>query len=228
MTADPLVQLDNVTRIYDTGAERITAIDNLTLALHRREFTAIAGPSGSGKTTLLNLIAGLDEPTRGSVTFDGISLAALSTPDRRQLRLARIGFVFQSFGLLPYLTAAENTGVPLRVNRLAVMEREQRIFDVLDAVGMAHRQQHLPHELSGGERQRVAIARALVTQPDLIIADEPTGQLDSVTGQRIIDLLYRLIDRQQVTVVVVSHDPQVIDQAQTVHHLTSGRLSRYV
>lgn len=220
----PIIQTEHLSRVYHLAGEDIHALTDVSLAIYPGQMTAIVGRSGSGKTTLLNLIAGLDEPTDGVVWFEGQKLAELDGKARLQLRRERIGFVFQSFGLLPLLSAAENVGVPLRIRRLPRQEREARVAGALAWVGLTDRQRHRPYELSGGEQQRVALARALAARPHVILADEPTGQLDSQTGRKIIGLLRRLVTEQGITVVIVSHDPLVMEEADVVHELRDGRL----
>ncbi len=221
---EPIIHVENLHRIYHLGGEDIHAVNAVTLDVFPGQMTAIVGRSGSGKTTLLNLIAGLDDPTEGEVWVDGAHLGEMDQEARLALRRERIGFVFQTFGLLPLLTAEENVGVPLRMRGLPRPERQQRIAEALAWVGLSERARHRPYELSGGEQQRVALARALATHPKLILADEPTGQLDSQTGRRILDLLRRFVDEQHITVVIVSHDPQVMEEADVVHELRDGRL----
>ncbi|NPV66384.1 MAG: ABC transporter ATP-binding protein [Anaerolineae bacterium] len=220
----PIIQTEHLSRVYHLAGEDIHALTDVSLAIYPGQMTAIVGRSGSGKTTLLNLIAGLDEPTDGAVWFEGQKLAELDGEVRLQLRRERIGFVFQSFGLLPLLSAAENVGVPLRMRRLPRQEREARVAGALAWVGLTDRQRHRPYELSGGEQQRVALARALAARPHVILADEPTGQLDSQTGRKIIGLLRRLVAEQNITVVIVSHDPLVMEEADVIHELRDGRL----
>ena len=220
----PIIRVQNLHRIYHLGGEDIHAINDVSLEVFPGQMTAIVGRSGSGKTTLLNLIAGLDDPTEGTVWVDGQRLDQMDSQARLALRRDRIGFVFQTFGLLPLLTAEENVGVPLRMRRMPREERRQRVAEALAWVGLAERARHRPYELSGGEQQRVALARALATQPRLILADEPTGQLDTRTGGRIIALLRRFVEEQGITVVIVSHDPQVMEAVDVVHELRDGRL----
>jgi ABC-type lipoprotein export system ATPase subunit len=180
----------------------------------------VRGRSGSGKTTLLNLIAGLDQPTSGEIWVDGENVTNWSERQRVALRRTKMGFVFQAFGLLPLLSAQENVEVPLRIAKMERTERESRA----EAVGLASRANHRPYELSGGEQQRVAIARALVNRPKLILADEPTGQLDSNTGRDVIVLLRRLVDEQKMTLLIVTHDPVVVESADVVYELRDGKL----
>ncbi len=221
---EPIIQVRDLTRVYRTGSAEVTAVKGVTLDIYPGEMTAIVGRSGSGKTTFLNLISGLDQPTSGEILFDGESLHQLKEAERLRLRQQKLGFVFQSFGLLPLLTAAENVGVPLRMRQMAAKERDGRVTEVLSWVGLLDRSHHRPYELSGGEQQRVAIARALAARPQVVLADEPTGQLDSATGRRILDLIRRLVTDVHITVVVVTHDPQTMDEADVVHELHDGEL----
>ncbi len=220
----PIIKVEGLHRVYHLGGEDIHAINDVSLEVYPGRMTAIVGRSGSGKTTLLNLIAGLDEPTQGAVWVDGSRLADLDEQARLTLRRDAIGFVFQSFGLLPLLSAEENVGVPLRMRRFPNRERQERVRAALAWVELTERARHRPYELSGGEQQRVALARALASRPRLILADEPTGQLDSMTGRRILGLLRRLVTEEGITVVVVTHDPQVMEEADVVHELRDGRL----
>jgi putative ABC transport system ATP-binding protein len=184
----------------------------------------VQGRSGAGKTTLLNLVAGLDEPTRGAVWLDGRDLSRLTAQERIELRRTRIGFVFQSFGLLPFMTVRENVEAPLRLLQFSHRERVERADELLALVGLLERAQHRSHELSGGEQQRVAIARALAVQPSLILADEPTGQLDTVTGANIVALLREIVLATGATVLVASHDPKVREAADIAFELRDGSL----
>lgn len=218
------IRTENLTRIYHLEGEDIRALSGVSLAIYPCQMTAIVGRSGSGKTTLLNLIAGLDDPTEGEVWIMGQALRQMDEKARLALRRERLGFIFQSFGLLPLLTAAENVGVPLRMRGVPSAEREARIREALEWVGLGRRARHRPYELSGGEQQRVAIARALAAQPQIVLADEPTGQLDSQTGRRILDLLRRLVAERGITLVIVSHDPMVMAEADVVHELRDGKL----
>jgi putative ABC transport system ATP-binding protein len=184
----------------------------------------VQGRSGAGKTTLLNLVGGLDEPTQGAVLLDGRDLAQMKAQERIELRRRHVGFVFQSFGLLPFMTVRENVEAPLRLLLASRSERRERTDELLNLVGLSERAQHRTYELSGGEQQRVAIARALVARPSLILADEPTGQLDTVTGANIVALLREIVLATGATVLVASHDPKVRDAADTVLLLQDGRL----
>ncbi len=223
-SAEPAIRVENLERAYHLEGEDVHAVNNISLDIWPEQMTAIVGRSGSGKTTLLNLIAGLDEPTRGDVWVLGRKLSALDEAARLALRRDTLGFVFQSFGLLPLLTAAENVGVPLRMRRMSRKERDERVAEALEWVGLTRRSSHRPYELSGGEQQRVAIARALAARPQIVLADEPTGQIDSQTGRRILDLLRRLVQERGITLVIVSHDPQVMKEADIVHEMRDGHL----
>ena len=221
---EPAISLNHLHRIYHLAGEDIHAVNDVTLDIWPQHMSTIVGRSGSGKTTLLNLIAGLDTPTEGDVWVLGRNLGQMDEGERLQLRLNRLGFIFQSFGLMPLLSARENVGVPLRMRKLSPAEREDRVDEALEWVGLTDRAHHRPYELSGGEQQRVAIARALAEGPDLVLADEPTGQLDTRTGRRILDLLRRLVEERGVTLLIVTHDPQVMAEADVVHELQDGML----
>ncbi|MFI5532685.1 ABC transporter ATP-binding protein [Kitasatospora sp. NPDC051853] len=221
---EPMVQVSDLRRSFGSGPNAVHALRGVSFMAARGELTALKGRSGSGKTTLLNLVGGLDSATSGNIVIDGTDLAALDENGRLALRRDRIGFVFQSFGLLPVLTAAENVGVPMRLRRLPAAEREERVHTLLALVGLAGHADQLPSELSGGQQQRVAIARALANDPALIIADEPTGQLDSETGLAVMDLLRAVVHSQGVTAVVATHDPTLMSQADRVLELHDGRI----
>ena len=221
---DPVISISNLHRIYHLEGEDVHAVNNISFDLWPQYMSAIVGRSGSGKTTLLNLVAGLDEPTEGEVHILGRRLSTLNENERLKMRLNEIGFVFQSFGLMPLLSAEENVSIPLRMRGTPAKERDHAVTEALEWVGLADRMKHRPYELSGGEQQRVAIARALASNPRLLLADEPTGQLDTRTGRRILDLLRRLVAEREITVVIVSHDPQVIQEADVVHEMRDGSL----
>ncbi len=221
---EPIIRVRDLHRIYQLGGEDIHAVRGVTLQILPAKMTAVVGRSGSGKTTFLNLISGLDHPSKGEVWLAGERIDQLDETRLLRLRQEKLGFVFQAFGLLPLLSAAENVGVPLRMRGVSSGEREQRVTQALAWVGLLERAKHRPYELSGGEQQRVAIARAIATRPSIILADEPTGQLDSATGRRILDLLRRLVSEQGMTIVVVTHDPQVMLEADVVHELRDGSL----
>ncbi|WP_046778105.1 ABC transporter ATP-binding protein [Streptomyces yangpuensis] len=220
----PIVVVDDVRHSFGSGAQAVHALRGVSFEVRRGELTALKGRSGSGKTTLLNLVGGLDAPTGGRISVDGTDLATLGEPDLLALRRDRIGFVFQSFGLIPVLTAAENVGVPMRLRRVPAKEREERARTLLALVGLADHAEQRPGELSGGQQQRVAVARALANDPDLIIADEPTGQLDSETGRSIMELLRAVVRSEGVTILVATHDPQLIELADRVVELRDGRI----
>ncbi len=222
--AESLVRTLNVQREFRLAGETIHAVNSVSLEIPRSHMVVVRGRSGSGKTTLLNLIAGLDQPTGGEIWIDGENVTNWNERQRVALRRAKMGFVFQAFGLLPLLSAQENVEVPLRIAKMDRTERETRSSAALEAVGLGSRTTHRPYELSGGEQQRVAIARALVNRPKLILADEPTGQLDSNTGRDVIGLLRRLVDEQGLTLLVVTHDPIVVESADVVYELRDGKL----
>jgi ABC-type lipoprotein export system ATPase subunit len=218
------VTAKNLTRTFDLAGEEVHALREVSLKIPAGSLTAIKGPSGSGKTTFLNLVAGLDEPTTGAVHLGEQSLAEMSAQEKIKLCRQQIGFVFQTFGLLPFLSVEENVQVPLRLLYTSPQERQVLVDEVLEMVGLSDRAAHRTYELSGGEQQRVAIARALVKHPTLILADEPTGQLDSLTGASIIALLKEIATQTGVTVVVASHDPNVHEAADWIFELKDGRL----
>ncbi|MER5349280.1 ABC transporter ATP-binding protein [Kitasatospora sp. NPDC002551] len=220
----PMVAVTDVHRSFGTGERAVHALRGVSFTIGRGELTALKGRSGSGKTTLLNLVGGLDSPTGGTITLDGTDLGGLDEDGRLALRRDRLGFVFQSFGLLPVLTAAENVGVPMRLRKVPAAQREERARTLLALVGLADHANQRPGELSGGQQQRVAIARALANEPDLIIADEPTGQLDSETGRSIMELLRAVVRSEGVTVLVATHDPNLMELADRVVELRDGRI----
>jgi putative ABC transport system ATP-binding protein len=221
---DTMIRTVDLHKDYPLGGEVVRAVNGVSLTAQTGRMTAIVGRSGSGKTTLINLIAGLDTPTSGEVEIGGVLLSSLDEAGRLALRREQLGFVFQSFGLLPLLTAAENIGIPLRMRKIASRQREAQVSEALAWVGLSKRAKHRPYELSGGEQQRVAIARALAARPKIILADEPTGQLDTQTGRRILELMRQLVTEHKITLVVVSHDPQVMAEADVVHEMRDGRL----
>ncbi len=206
------------------GTEAITPLQDLDLDIDRGQFVALMGPSGSGKTTLLNLLAGIDTPTAGELHVGDTAVHALSRNKLAAWRGAHVGYIFQLYNLVPVLTAYENVELPLLLQPLSRRERHDRVSQALEAVDMADRHGHYPRQLSGGQEQRVAIARAIVTQPDLLLADEPTGDLDRETGTAIMDLLKRLNQDDGLTIVMVTHDPATTDWADTLLHLEKGKL----
>ena len=219
------LQARALTRTYGTGATAVHALRGVDLDVEPGSLVVVSGRSGSGKTTLLNCLTGLDRPDAGQVRLGETDVTALDDDALRLLRRDSIGFVFQTFGLLPLLTARENVGLPLRLRRTPAAEREERVSMLLDLVGLTKHAEQRPTQLSGGEQQRVAIARALVTDPELVVADEPTGQLDSRTGRQIIDLLQAVTRERSTTAIVASHDDGLIARADQHLHLLDGRLS---
>jgi len=220
----PMIEVRGVERTFELGQRNVRALRGIDLGIQRGELVVLMGPSGSGKTSLLNIIGGLDQPTSGTVTFDGQRLDQASDQVLTALR-RQIGFIFQSFALLPTASAYENVELGLRLaRRVPRHEWDTRVRRSLDAVGLMPWLHHRPYELSGGQQQRVAIARALVIQPRLILADEPTGDLDSKTSQRILKLLRSLADHEGLTIVIATHDAAATDFADVVYHLRDGRL----
>ena len=211
-------------RHYTAGGVNVPALDGVEFSVFRGEFVALVGPSGSGKSTLLNLIGALDRPSQGELSVDGLSLGEAKEAQWVRHRRERVGFIFQSFNLLPTFSAVENVEMPLTLAEVARPERRNRALELLGSVGLAHRAGHRPHELSGGEKQRVAIARALANKPFLLLADEPTGNLDSKTGVIILDLLCGLLRSQQLTMIMVTHDLQVAARADRIIHLQDGKI----
>jgi putative ABC transport system ATP-binding protein len=224
MNDTPLYWLDGVVKEYGDAGTKVRAIDGIDLAITPHEFAVIAGPSGSGKSTLLQLMGALDRPTSGTLEFEGRPLASRSDGELADLRRDRIGFVFQQFNLIPTLTAIENVELAMAPSGLDARERGERAEALLGRVGLHARAGHLPSQLSGGEQQRVAIARSLSNDPDVVLADEPTGNLDSKTGDAILSLLYRLWDESGLTVVVITHDPAISESAPRVIRLADGRM----
>ena len=206
ISGSSIISARGLIKVFGSGEQRVTAVNEVDLDIQPGEFLAVTGRSGSGKTTLLNLLAGLDQPTSGEVVFEGRNLTQLSESDLVNLRRTRIGFVFQSFGLIPLLSAFENVELPLHIRGASWRERRQRSGEALELVGLGSRTGHRPYELSGGEQQRVAIARALVTGPAVLFADEPTGELDSVTGITIATILRDIARERGVTVITATHD----------------------
>lgn len=219
----PVVEAHDLTRMFGTGTARVEALRGVDLRVARGEFVAVTGPSGSGKSTLLHLLGGLDEPTGGSVAVDGHELCKLSDDALADVRRRLIGFVFQSFNLLPVLTAEENVALPLILAGTAERQAHKQAHEVLQRVGLADRSSHYPGDLAGGEQQRVALARALIAAPAVLLADEPTGNLDSRTGEQIIALLRTLVDEQHQTVVMVTHDAAHASMADRVITMRDGQ-----
>lgn len=223
--AEAVLTAERVSRVFTTGAGDVHALTDVSLTATRGQLVVVRGPSGSGKTTLLNLLGGLDRPTSGRVLLgDGRELSTLPERDVLEVRRRQIGYVFQSFGLIPVLSAAENVEIPLRLLEVAPAEREARVAAALELVGLGGHAQQRPYELSGGQQQRVGIARALVVEPEVLIADEPTGQLDSRTAATIMELLQGLTRTQGLAAVVATHDPVLIQRADRVVELHDGAL----
>ncbi|MFF3036498.1 ABC transporter ATP-binding protein [Streptomyces rubiginosohelvolus] len=219
-----MVTVEDLHRSYGSGAAAVHALRGVSFEIPRGELVALKGRSGSGKTTLLNLVGGLDTPDSGRITVDGTELAGLGEKGLLELRRDRVGFIFQSFGLIPILTAAENVGVPLRLRKTDPAERDERVALLLSLVGLADHAEQRPGELSGGQQQRVAIARALANRPALLIADEPTGQLDAETGLAVMELLRAVVRSENVTALVATHDPQLLGLADRVLELSDGHI----
>jgi putative ABC transport system ATP-binding protein len=221
-----IVSVENVTKVYMLGKTEVPAVRDVTLEVGEGEFLAIAGPSGSGKTTLLNLVGCVDTPTSGTVVVNGHDTGRLSERALTDLRLRTIGFIFQSFNLVPVLSVFQNVEFPLLLQgTLGKRERQARVVALLEAVGLAEHTRHRPSELSGGQRQRVAIARALVTRPRLVLADEPTANLDSRTGEAIIDLMREMNRRDGTTFIFSTHDPRVMSHANAIVRIADGRIA---
>lgn len=220
----PMVETHALGRDFQVGSSVVHALHDVDLRVERGELVAIRGRSGSGKTTLLSLVGGLDRPTAGRVLVDGASVGDMGQDALVQLRRRKVGFIFQAFGLLSILSAAENVEVPLRLVAADRHVREERVAVLLELVGLGERARHRPHELSGGEQQRVAIARALANRPDLLLADEPTGQLDSGTGRAIMSLLRAIVHSEGLTAIIATHDPMLIELADRTVELRDGRI----
>ncbi len=219
----PLIQAENLVKIYRMGQVEVPALRGVSLTVEPGEYVAIMGPSGSGKSTLMHILGCLDRPTEGSYRLEGREIATLDEDQRAEIRKRRVGFVFQQFNLLPRMTVLENVEVPMVYLGMPPRERRQRALALLEQVGLAHRAHHRPTEISGGEAQRVAIARALANDPALILADEPTGNLDTRTGQEIL-ALFRELHREGRTIVVVTHDPEVAQEAERIIYLRDGKV----
>jgi putative ABC transport system ATP-binding protein len=220
-----LVEVKNVTKVYKRESLEIPVLQNISLDVPEGEFLALMGPSGSGKTTLLNLISGIDQPTGGSIVIAGTDIAKLNESALAKWRSRHIGFVFQFYNLLPVLTAYENVELPLLLTNLSNKEKKERVEMVLKVVGLEDRMDHYPKQLSGGQQQRVAIARAVVTDPTLLICDEPTGDLDRKSAEEILTLLDRLNKEFKKTIIMVTHDPHAAQSAHVIEHLDKGELT---
>jgi putative ABC transport system ATP-binding protein len=221
----PLITIRNVSKEYRRDSLTIPVLTDISFQVPEGEFLALMGPSGSGKTTLLNLIAGIDRPTQGTVDVGGIDIGKLSESQLAKWRAENVGFVFQFYNLLPVLTAFENVELPLLLTKLSKKEKKEHVETALKLVGLADRMGHFPKQLSGGQEQRVAIARAIVTDPTLLVADEPTGDLDKQSATEIMQLLEQLNKEFKKTIVMVTHDPRAAEAAHTVKHLEKGELT---
>ncbi len=219
-----MIDIQDLCKFYQVGGDRVRALDHATLHIYPREFVSIIGPSGSGKSTLMNIIGCLDVADAGVYKLDGLPIGEYSENELAHIRNKKIGFVFQSFNLIPKLSAEENVELPLIYQKVPRGERQQRVREALERVGLQKRAKHLPTELSGGQQQRVAIARALVTRPSLILADEPTGNLDSKTSREIMDIFHEL-HRQGNTIVLITHDNDVARQAERAIHILDGKIT---
>jgi putative ABC transport system ATP-binding protein len=222
--SEPMVAVRNVSKVYERGRQKVEVLHGLTLEIPRGDFVALMGPSGSGKTTLLNLIGGLDKPSVGEVTVGGARIDQLRGGELARWRARNIGFVFQFYNLMPVLTAEANVELPLLLTRLSAAQRRKNVAVALEIVGLADRARHKPRELSGGQEQRVAIARALVSDPQLLLCDEPTGDLDRRTADEILGLLQVLNREHGKTIVIVTHDPKAAEFARRTLHLEKGQL----
>ena len=226
MSEDITIQLDNVVKTYQMGSQEVKALNGISISIPRGEFHVIMGPSGSGKTTFLNMVGALDVPSEGEVYFEGVPLSNLTQKQLASLRAYKIGFIFQTFNLVPVITALENVTLPLIFQKYPRKERRKRAIEILKRVGLGDRMNHTPDELSGGQQQRVAIARALAGEPSLVLADEPTGNLDLKTGFSIVELLRQISHETGVTVINSTHDLKLIDIADRISWLRDGVITR--
>jgi len=223
---NPVIELQDVKKIYQMDGVTTPALRGVDLKIHKGEFLAIMGPSGSGKSTLLHMIGALDKPTSGKIILDGIDVSTLKDSALARLRGKKIGFVFQFFNLHPTLTALENIELPMMIAETDKKERHRKALELLKSVNMEHRARHLPSQLSGGEQQRIAIARALANDPEIILADELTGNLDSKTKAEIMQFLLHLQQERKMTVTIITHEPEIAAYAETVIHIVDGRIAQ--
>jgi putative ABC transport system ATP-binding protein len=223
----PVLELRNVSKVYTMGDEKVHALSDFNLMVDRNDYMSIVGPSGSGKSTLLHMLGLLDIPTEGEIFIDGAPVSRLSENERAIMRGRKIGFVFQVFNLVPSLTALENVALPMMIQGVPHEERSNKAAEVLEGLGMGDRLHHLPSELSGGQRQRVAMSRALVNDPELILADEPTGNLDSKTGEEVVKLFDRLHNEGR-TLIIVTHDPDIARHAKEEVHIKDGKIEKHI
>lgn len=221
---NPIIELKDVWKVYKMGTVNVTALQDVSLKIHKGDFIVIIGPSGSGKSTLMHMIGSLDTPTKGKVILNGRDISKFSESELAQLRGQEIGFVFQTFNLIPTLTAAENVELPMIFQGVPADKRRKRSKELLTTVGLGHRINHLPNEMSGGERQRVAIARALANDPQVILADEPTGNLDTKTGKEIMDLLSDFCHKEGKTLIIVTHDQELAEKIDKKVRIRDGKI----
>jgi putative ABC transport system ATP-binding protein len=219
-----IVELRNLSKIYQQGDVQVKAVDNVSLSITKGDFAVLCGPSGSGKTSILNLIGGLDNASSGEIWLEGIGLASLSNAELSEIRKNRVGFVFQSYNLIPVMTAYENAAFVLDLQGVGKSERHDKVMRILADVGLAGLEHRRPDEMSGGQQQRVAIARAIVTQPAIVLADEPTANVDSHTAEALLDLMQNLNQQQGITFLFSSHDQHVIDRAGRIIHVQDGQI----
>jgi putative ABC transport system ATP-binding protein len=221
----PVVEIENLSKAYRRGDQIVPVLRGITFRIAAGDFVALMGPSGSGKSTLLNLIAGIDKPDSGVLLVGGVDITALGEAELAEWRAEHVGFIFQFYNLMPVLTAFENVELPLLLTRLSARERREHVEAALSMVGLAHRLEHYPAELSGGEQQRVAIARAMITDPTILVADEPTGDLDRVSAEEVLTLINRLNAELGKTIIMVTHDPHAAEKAHLIRHLEKGVLN---
>ena len=226
--ASPIVEIRNLSKSYRRGSQTLPVLIDISLDIDKGEFLALMGPSGSGKTTLLNLIAGIDKADSGSIKVSGIEITSLSETELALWRASNVGFIFQFYNLIPVLTAYENVELPLLLSGLTKKERRSHVETALSMVNLTDRMDHRPGQLSGGQQQRVAIARAVVTDPTILVADEPTGDLDRKSAEEILDLMERLVHEMEKTIIMVTHDPRAAKKAHKVKHLDKGILNAYL
>jgi len=224
MSNEMVIQIENLVKIYQLGKVSIPALRGISFDVAKGEFLVVMGPSGSGKTTLLNLIGAIDKPTSGRISIDGRDITTLGEGELTKLRRHKIGFIFQFYNLIPALTALENVELPMLTASVSRKIASKRAFQLLETVGLPERVSHLPDELSGGEQQRVAIARALANKPSVILADEPTGDLDTKTGMEVVQVLYDTSKKENATVVVVTHDPMITEKANRILQMRDGNI----
>jgi len=222
----PIVSIRNLSKSYRRGSQLIPVLTGIDFDIARGEFVALMGPSGSGKSTLLNLIAGIDSADAGSIRIGEVEITSLSESELARWRAGNVGFIFQFYNLIPVLTAYENVELPLLLTSLKRRERREHVEAVLSVVGLSDRMDHYPSQLSGGQQQRVAVARAIVTDPEILVADEPTGDLDRVSAEEILQLMDRLVREFKKTVIMVTHDPRAAEKAHIIRHLEKGELSK--